>query len=265
MKHPPPTNDPPVIELRGADLGPDAATGLPQLRGVDWRVAAGDWWVVGGGHCSGKSALLATAAGVQRPMSGGHWLFGEETEHLAESRLIEHRRRVGVVFENGGRLFANLSVAENVALPLRYHRDCGADEADGRVAELLDWLGLSRHTRAQPDRLGRDLRQRAALARALALAPDVLLLDNPLAGLIAREREAWLERLASLHAGHTLCGGRPLTLAVTADDLEPWAAQGRQFVVLHDGLCRAMGGRESLPGCFELLSRDPLALAAAED
>jgi putative ABC transport system ATP-binding protein len=265
VKSPAPANDPPVIELRRADIGPDPATGLPFLGGVDWRVAAGDWWVVGGGHRSGKSALLATAAGVQRPMSGGHSLFGEETEHLSESRQAEHRRRVGLVFENGGRLFAHLTVAGNVALPLQYHRDCDLHEASGRVAELLDWLGLSRHTRAQPDRLGRDLRQRAALARALALAPDVLLLDNPLAGLTARERESWLGRLTALHNGHALCAGRPLTLAVTADDVEPWAACGKQFAVIHDGQCRALGGRESLPECFELLACDPMAPAAAED
>jgi len=260
-----PTKDPPVIELRGADIGPDPATGLALLRGVDWRVTAGDWWVVGGGHRSGKSALLATAAGVQRPLSGGHWLFGEETERLAESRLIEHRRRVGVVFENGGRLFAHLSVAENVALPLRYHRDCDLDEASGRVAELLDWLGLTRQARMQPDRLGRDLRQRAALARALALEPEVLLLDNPLAGLAAREREWWLAQLAALHAGRVPGGGRPLTLAVMTDDLEPWAAHGRQFAVVQDGQCRAMGGRESLPECVEMLGREPRPLAAIED
>ena len=82
-----------------------------------WTVAAGDYWVVGGLPGTGKSDLLATAAGLQRPLRGTHLLFGEDLARLDEPALIQKRLRVGLVFENGGRLFNRLTVAENLALP----------------------------------------------------------------------------------------------------------------------------------------------------
>lgn len=250
---------PPVIEFHDAAIGPDPLSGEAVLEGVNWRVTAGDWWVVGGLHWSGKSALLATAGGVQRPMRGAHFLFGDETGVLREEELLEHRRRVGIVFDNGGRLFTNLSIAENVALPICYHRDCAGEDAAERVAELLETMGLAGLARQTPDCISRSWRQRVGLARALALEPDVLLLDNPLAGLPPPERVWWLELIERLHDGHAVLRGKPVTLALTTDDLQPWTARGRRFALLHDGRWRSLGGVDELRRCADPLVHELLA------
>ena len=90
------------------------------LEGINWRVAVGDFWAVGGLHASGKSDLLATAAGIMRPARGRYRVFGQELGAGFEEDRLATRLRLGLVFE-GGRLFHHLSVAENIALPLCYH------------------------------------------------------------------------------------------------------------------------------------------------
>src|SRR4051812_15592431 len=103
-----------------ASIAPPLAGGI-EVEGINWRVMPKDFWIVAGLFGSGKSDFLATAAGLQRPSRGVVKLFGHETFTLKEEILVEHRRRIGLVFSNGGRLFNRLTVAENVALPLRYH------------------------------------------------------------------------------------------------------------------------------------------------
>jgi ABC-type transporter Mla maintaining outer membrane lipid asymmetry ATPase subunit MlaF len=257
---PQPAGEPPVIEFEDAAIGPHPAGGGAVIEDVCWRVARGDWWVVGGLQWTGKSTFLATAGGIQRPMSGAHRLFGRETGGLPEDALLEQRLRVGMVFDQGGRLFGHLNIAENVALPLCYHEDCALEEALERVAGLMELLDLTRLARALPDRISRDWRQRVGLARALALRPEVLLLDNPLAGLPPRERVWWLDLLDRLHAGHEALGQRPLTLVSSTDDFHPWADHGRQFLLIHDRRCRELGGRADLRGCSESIVRELLSM-----
>src|SRR6185503_1839481 len=109
----------PILEMINVAVASAQSPVTPAVEGVDWRVSEGDYWVVAGLPGSGKSDLLATAAGLQRPLSGTHLLFGKEPTQSPESELLSERLRVGLVFENGGRLFNHLTVAENVALPLR--------------------------------------------------------------------------------------------------------------------------------------------------
>ena len=110
-----------------------------------------------------------------------------------------------------------------------------------------------------PANVSGNWRQRAALARALMLKPEVLLLDNPLAGLGARHRQWWLRFLDQLWRGHDWCGGRPMTLVVTTDDLRPWrnarpeiCAAARQKILsagcLERGRIRERPGRERIAG-----------------
>jgi ABC-type transporter Mla maintaining outer membrane lipid asymmetry ATPase subunit MlaF len=114
---------------------------------------------------------------------------------------------------------------------------------------LLEATGLTLLTTRLPSSLGRNWQQRVGLARALALRPEVLLLDNPLSGLDPRDVAWWLEFLARLSAGHPLLDGRPLTLVVSGDNLRPWKHLARQFGVLRGTrfvpLCDGLEARAS--------------------
>ena len=248
----------PVIELVNVNV---AARGRPDstaLEGIDWRISSGDYWVVGGLPGSGKSDLLATLAGLYRPLSGTLKLFGKEVAELSEEDFMAARLRIGLVFEGGGRLFNQLSVAENVALPLRYHR--GQPAAAGeRVKAILDATGLNSWAESIAGRINLARRQRVALARALAIGPDVLLLDNPLGGPGLPETRWWRDFMAQLAGGHEVLNGRPVTLVIACHDLRPWADQGKQFAVLKQKRWRSVGGRADLTCGDEPLLHELLA------
>jgi ABC-type transporter Mla maintaining outer membrane lipid asymmetry ATPase subunit MlaF len=226
---------------------------------VNWSVVAGDYWVIGGLPGSGKSDLLATAAGMNRPLRGSFRLFGKEMSELAEADLRAVRERVGIVFENGGRPFNHLTVVENVALPLRYHRNLSLAEVKETVERILGFTDLAPLADTTPGGMKPAWRQRVALGRALAMSPQVLLLDNPLAGLGPQEARWWRECLAALSAGHDIVGGRPMTLVVACHDLRPWADQGKQFGLLRQKRWVTLGGRDELVSCAEPLLQELLA------
>jgi phospholipid/cholesterol/gamma-HCH transport system ATP-binding protein len=215
--------NPPVIEMRDVSVGAMRDMGFIALADVNWAVAPGEFWVVAGQEHSGKSDFLMLAAGLMAPVKGECRLFGAETRTLGEAKLAE-RLHVGFVF-TGGQLFNHLTIGENVALPLQYHRDLSAAAAAREVAALAD---------VTPPNVGDNWRQRAALARALALRPELLLLDNPLAGLGARHLHWWLRFLDQLWRGHHWYDGKPVTLIATTDDLRPWRSANRKFALVHD-------------------------------
>ena len=223
---------PSVIEMRGTDIGSLRDASLTVAGDVNWSVRPGEFWVVAGQQQSGKSDLLMNAAGLVAPVRGSCRIFGCETGSFGEAQLAE-RLRVGFVFA-GGKLFNHLTVAENVALPLRYQKNLTAAEAAEAVGALLELMELAPFAGSTPVNLAVNWRQRTALARALALQPELLLLDNPLAGLGVRHRQ-WLRQfLDRLWRGHEWFDGRPLTLVVATEDLRPWQDARRKFALLHE-------------------------------
>lgn len=222
------------------------SSGRCPVEGIDWRVAAGDYWVVGGLPGSGKSDLLATAAGLQRPLSGTLRLFGDDLSKLNEDELLAERLRIGLVFENGGRLFSHLTMAENIALPLRYHSNGSDDEVQQCVKAILALTGLTDEAERLPAQTTRAWRQRGGLARALALQPEILLLDNPLGNLDLRHTRWWLDFLARLGTGHEFMNGKAVTLIITTEDPRPWLEQGRQFALLKNRTWLPLGNRAEL-------------------
>ncbi|MBI4324017.1 MAG: ATP-binding cassette domain-containing protein [Chloroflexi bacterium] len=243
-----------------SSMAPETAA----IEDVTWTVAAGDYWVVGGLTGTGKSDLLATAAGLQRPLRGTHLLFGEDLASLDETAVIQMRLRVGLVFENGGRLFHRLTVAENVALPLCYQRGGSMAEAKDQAEQILELTELSMLARHTAGRIARNWRPRVALARALVLEPEVLLLDNPLAGLDPRQTHWWLEFLARLSQGLRPWPDRKMTLVVATDDFRPWKDQGRQFALIKNKSWHSLGGTEALSSSEEPLLRELLAAEFTE-
>jgi phospholipid/cholesterol/gamma-HCH transport system ATP-binding protein len=251
------TFNPFVIEMREAAIGALRDTTVIVAEDVNWSVSPGEFWVVAGQQQSGKSDFLMTAAGLLLPALGSCRVFGCETDSFGESQLAE-RLRVGFVFA-GGKLFSHLTVAENVALPLRYQKNLSAPESSRVVEVLLEMLELAPFADLTTANLAASWRQRAALARALVLKPELLLLDSPLAGLGARHRQWLLQFLDQLQRGHEWFGGRPLTLAATTDDLRPWRSERRKFAVLHQKSFSVAGGWDevvssSSPAVKELLA-----------
>ena len=200
---------------------------------VNWSVATGDFWAIAGLHGCGKTDFMTVAAGLNLPVRGAYWVFGRELGAGFERDLLETRRRLGLVFD-GGRVLRHLTVAENVGLPICYHRDQPVEEAAVEIDRLLALTGLSVWADQPTMSLSRNWQQRVGLARALALQPEVLLVDNPLSGLDPRDAAWWLAFLSQLAAGHPDLGGRPMTLVVSCDDLRPWQGRARQFAVLRD-------------------------------
>lgn len=222
----------PSIEMRGVTVAAMRDASFTVVEDVNWSVASGEFWVVAGQEHSGKSDLLMLAAGLMSPPSGSYKLFGTDTKDFGEAELAE-RLRVGFVFQ-GGNLFNQLTITENVALPLRYQKNLSGAEAAKKTQALLDLVELTPLADVTPADIAGNWRQRVALARALILQPEVLLLDNPLAGLGARHLQWWLRFVEQLSRGHESLDGKPMTLVVTADDLRPWQNARRKFALLRD-------------------------------
>jgi len=224
--------DIPAIEMRGVSVAAMLDASFIVVEDVNWSVAVGEFWVIAGQERCGKSDLLMLAAGLMPPAAGSYKLFGNDTGNFGEAELAE-RLRVGFVFQ-GGHLFNQLTIAENIALPLQYQKNLTFAEAMREVRVLLELMELAPLSDVTPSNIAANWRQRAALARALILKPEVLLLDNPLSGLGARHLQWWLRFLDQLSRGHGQLGGRAITLVATADDLRPWQNARRKFALLRD-------------------------------
>ena len=177
---------------------------------------------------------------------------------IYEEELLRDRLRLGMVFD-GGHLFHHLSVAENIALPLRYHRSAGAQDLRQRVEAMLEATELSHWANSRPGALGRNWQKRVGLARALVLEPEVLVLDNPLGGLDLRHTLWWLNFLGQLSAGGGFNQGRPMTLVATAEDLRPWRLRATRFAVLQDRRLVTVGERSTLDAHNDPLVKELLA------
>jgi len=151
--------------------------------GVSLAVRRGEIFALAGASGCGKSTLLREIIHLLRPDSGSIRLLGQEVVGLAEEAALTLRRRCGVMFERGA-LFGGLTVADNVALPLREQTRLGASLIEQLAALKLALAGLPPAAGALfPSQLSGGMRKRAALARAIALDPEILFLDEPTAGL----------------------------------------------------------------------------------
>lgn len=154
----------------------------PVLQGVDLTIPAGQITVVLGRSGTGKSVLLKHLLGLLRPDRGQVLVAGQDLTRLSERDLFRLRRRFGYLFQHGA-LFDSLTVGENVAFPLREHTTLNEARIQEIVADKLAQVGLAEAAAKLPSELSGGMRKRAALARALALDPEILLFDEPTTGL----------------------------------------------------------------------------------
>lgn len=152
------------------------------LHGINFEARAGETLVILGGSGSGKSTLLRTLVGLEQPSGGDIWIRERNFAAMNESERDELRKRMGMSFK-GGALFGSMSVGDNVALPLREHTQLDESTIQIVVRLKLDQVGLSGFENYMPAQLSGGMKKRAAIARALAMDPEILFFDEPSAGL----------------------------------------------------------------------------------
>lgn len=264
--HPSTPSAEPVLKVRGLPLKP----GNPNHPLIDWEVQPGERWILGGPPGSTKTGFLELCAGLTRPEAGQIELFGDPTfrpdaDHPPSTG--NHQLRTSLLFGQGGRLFDELTLEENIALPLRYHYGDTLDAPvlQHHVEHWIDALELHAARHLHPARLDHGTRQRGALARALVCCPELLLLDNPTAGLPPGPAAAWVRRVESLLGPDRPPVSSPhtppsLTLVVATSDFRPWLdLRCAHFAILDQGKLRHLGDRQTLlkspdPCVLELLS-----------
>jgi phospholipid/cholesterol/gamma-HCH transport system ATP-binding protein len=224
-------NDPVVVSFRDVHK---TYGDKKVLDGVNLEVRRGEMLVVLGESGTGKSVLLKHISGLLRPDSGGVVVLGVGVSHREEEDLVELRRKVSYIFQQGA-LFDSLSVGENIAFPLREHTEMSDAEVEARVAELLDRVGLAGIQEVEPSALSGGMRKRVALARGLAMEPEVILYDEPTAGLDP------LTGLAITHLIKEIDTTTTATSLVVTHDLAAAQVLGGRAAFLHEGRFEFMG------------------------
>jgi len=213
---------------------------------LDLSVRQGEILAIVGGSGSGKTTLLREMALLQQPTSGAVQVLGNPIAELSESQTLRVRRRIGVLFQDGA-LFGGLNVLENVAVPLHEHTRL----SDTLVAEVacikLALVGLTPNDGLlYPNQLSGGMRKRAALARAIALDPELLFLDEPTSGLDPLSADSFDELVLDLKAALD-----PTIVLVTHDMDTLWRVADR-VVLLGEGRLLAEGSMQELARSSDL-------------
>jgi len=197
------------------------------LSGVHLTINQGEYLAMSGPSGCGKSTLLSIIGLLDSPTSGKYHLNGNSVENLdlAERSKIRNQE-IGFIFQSFN-LIGDLTVYENVELPLTYRAKMSASERKQRVMEALERVGMAHRVRHYPSQLSGGQQQRVAVARALGGRPSILLADEPTGNLDSRNGEAVMELLQKLHGeGATIC-------MVTHDPR--FAAHAQRQIHLFDG------------------------------
>lgn len=223
-------NDNGIIRLEDAEKSFPSRGGqsFPALRGVSLNVGAGDFIAVLGKSGSGKSTLLNLIAGIDRPSSGQVHVAGADLNQMNENNLAAWRgQNVGVVFQFF-QLLPTLTVEENILLAMDFVGKIPATSRRTRARDLLDLVGLQDQSGKLPSALSGGQQQRAAIARALANDPPIVLADEPTGNLDSETSAAVAELF------HGLIDQRKTLLIVTHD--EKLASRAHRVIRLKDGL-----------------------------
>ena len=152
------------------------------LQNINLEIPQGQTMVIIGPSGSGKSTILRLIIGLLRPTAGEIWVKGQEISKLSEDELNKIRMGMGMVFQYSA-LFDSMSVGENVAFGLREHTDLSESEIAKIVSRNLRMVGLGEREHVMPNELSGGMKKRVSLARAIAMKPEIMLYDEPTAGL----------------------------------------------------------------------------------
>jgi phospholipid/cholesterol/gamma-HCH transport system ATP-binding protein len=252
----------PVISVRDVVV---SYNGRRVLDGVNLDICRGETMVLMGGSGSGKSTLLRQIIGLERPQSGQILVNGVDLAKSTPKDLKKVRRSIGVAFQNAA-LFNSLSVEDNIALPLREHTQLAES-----TIRLMTWMklavvGLGDSGQLSPQALSGGMRKRAAVARALSLDPEILVFDEPSAGLdpiVAAELD---ELILGLKRAFNM------TVVVVTHEMASAFRIADRMAMLYKGSLIAVGTKEELqnsshPRIRQFFDRipDPIADAAGID
>lgn len=227
----------PVIRMSGIDTryGPSWVH-----RALSLDVQRGDLLALVGGSGAGKTTLLRQMIGLQSPDRGLIELFGEPLMSGSRAECVARRRRAGVMFQHGA-LFSALTVYDNIAFPLREFGGLLEDEIRALVFSRLDLVQLKpQHARLMPAQLSGGMVKRVALARSLALEPELLLLDEPTSGLDPDRSASFVSLIRSLH------DGLGLTVVFVTHDLDTLASLSNRVAVLAEQHIIACGSLDEV-------------------
>jgi phospholipid/cholesterol/gamma-HCH transport system ATP-binding protein len=211
--------------------------------GIDLDVQRGEVLGVVGGSGTGKSVLLRSIVGLNRPRSGSIQVFGQETANIGAEEMRGLQLRWGVLFQDGA-LFSSQTVAENIQVPLRRWTNMTQSLMDEIAAVKLSLVGLERDAGGKfPSELSGGMRKRAGLARALALDPELLFLDEPTAGLDPIAAAMFDQLVKDLQEG------LGLTVFMVTHDIDTLRATTDRVAVLIDGKVKT--------GTIATLAKDP--------
>jgi phospholipid/cholesterol/gamma-HCH transport system ATP-binding protein len=219
------------------------------LDDVSFEVPSGEGFVILGRSGTGKSVTLKHMVGLLRPDRGHVFIGEDEISALSGPPLSRVRQKIGFLFQNAA-LFDSISVGENVAFPMRRHTPLGDAEIRKRARERLAAVGLEPDYDKMPAELSGGMRKRAGLARALALDPQILLVDEPSAGLDPITSDEIDSLLAEMKQK------RGVTLVVVTHNMPSARRLGDQLLMLHEGRVIARGSVDDL-------DRDPNELVRA--
>ncbi|MCC7140812.1 MAG: ATP-binding cassette domain-containing protein [Candidatus Eisenbacteria bacterium] len=226
--------------------------------GISFDVQRGEVLALVGGSGSGKTTLLREMLQLQLPTSGSIELFGHDLTSIEDGEQRALKRRIGVLFQRGA-LFGSLSVLDNVALPLREHSSLGPDLIAQIATLKIGLVGLPADAAAKmPSQLSGGMIKRAGLARALALDPELLMLDEPSSGLDPVSARA-LDRLI-LELREAL----GLTVLIVTHDLDSIRIVADRVVMLGKGKLLAVGSVDELLRSEERVVREYFNAGQAE-
>jgi phospholipid/cholesterol/gamma-HCH transport system ATP-binding protein len=227
---------PPAIELRGVCK---AFRADPVLGGVDLEIREGETFTILGGSGTGKSVILKHMIGLLRPDAGRVLVAGQDITDLREDDLIEVRKNVSMIFQSAA-LFDSLTVRENVAYPLREHRDWPEERIVERVASCLEAVGLAGAEPLMPSELSGGMRKRVGVARGIALEPRAILYDVPTTGLDPANQKRVGDLISSLQEQLRV------TSVVVTHELELCFSVSDRVALLKDGRIVETGTAEQM-------------------
>ena len=219
--------DLPAIEVENLEKTYEmGAERVHALRGVSARFERGSFWAIMGASGSGKSTMLQILGCLDRPTAGSYRLEGRDVSRLSDDDLSDVRlRRLGFVFQSFN-LIPQLTVAENIALPL-YYQGVSERESAERAARFAEVVGLSERLSHRPSQLSGGQQQRAAIARALATDPGVILADEPTGNLDTATSVEIMRIFRRMHER-----GRTIVMVTHEPDIAAWA---EHRLVMRDG------------------------------